>query len=143
MSAFGAMLCALVGLVPTEGYGGEIVVRHAYRAGEAEALVNTIDQFRQAHSEAMVQMLAVPGGAYAQKLRSKIPHGHGPDHFVTPHDKLDDLSARGLIEPMPPTDFDRLLPETLAPLLTPEPGLWAWPMAYKRRLTRRFAESTL
>ncbi len=94
----------------------EVVLWHSYRAGEAAALEATVDGFRAAHPELEVRVLAVPAGPYAQKLRSAIPVGHGPDLFIAAHDGLRDFVARGLIEPLSPP-AGRFLPETLAPLV--------------------------
>jgi arabinogalactan oligomer / maltooligosaccharide transport system permease protein len=117
----------------------EVVLWHSYRAGEALALDETVGAFRVAHPEVKVRVLAVPFGAYQQKLISAIPAGHGPDLFISAHDQLGDMVKRELIDPIPtPVEPTRFLPETLAPLGAPiggvapaGGGLWGWPFAFK------------
>ncbi len=109
----------------------ELVLWHSYRAGEAEALAASVDAFAAAHPEHTVRVLAVPAGTFAQKLRSAIPAGHGPDVFIAPHDELGDLVERALVERLPDdVSLTRFLPQTVATVRQRE-ALWGWPMAYK------------
>src|SRR5690349_10010907 len=113
---------ALLAALPARGE--EIVLWHSYRAGEAEALDTTVDAFRAAHPEHSVRVLAVPAGPYAQKLKSAIPAGNGPDLFISAHDEVGDYVARELIDLMPATDAARFLEPTLSPLARREGGFW-------------------
>jgi arabinogalactan oligomer/maltooligosaccharide transport system permease protein len=94
---------------------------HAYRGAEAEAL----EQLARAHG---AEVLALPFGAYANKLRHAIPFGHGPDVFVLGHDQLGDFVRRDLVAKVPePTEF---LGKTVEALRV-DGQLYGWPLAYK------------
>ncbi len=110
----------------------EVVLWHSYRAQEAQAIDAAVVSYRAAHPDQVVRVLAVPFGAYGQKLRSAIPEGHGPDLFIAPHDFAGDLVRRGLIEPLPaPLQRERFLPATVEPLQDRDGRALAWPIAFK------------
>ncbi len=125
-----ALLAALAVAPPTLAGEGEIVLWHAYRAGEAQALDAVVDAFRVEHPTIKVRVLQVPYGAYPQKLRTAIPQGAGPDLFIAPNDHLRDFIERDLITPaggVPVARFD----ERLVSALTLKERLWGYPLAYK------------
>ncbi len=126
------LIATLLALPAGARAADELVLWHAYRAGEEAAVVRAVDAFRADHPDQPVRVLAVPYGAFAQKLKTAIPAGHGPDLFIAAHDQLGDMVARELIDPIPiDTAVDRFLPETLAPLGRADFGLWGWPLAFK------------
>jgi len=67
-----------------------VVLWHAYRGAEQQALDQVVDDFRRAHPGEVVEVLALPFDAYASKLEAAIPHGHGPDVFLDAHERLVD-----------------------------------------------------
>lgn len=73
---------------------------HAYRGTEQAALDRVLDDWRRAHPAATLDVLAVPFEAYASKLESAIPHGHGPDVFLDAHERLASYRALGLVAPV-------------------------------------------
>jgi len=126
-----ALLCCFAAL-PAHAADSEVVVWHSYRAGEALALDAAVNDFRAQHPEIQIRVLAVPYGAYQQKLIAAIPGGHGPDLFIAAHDQLGDMVKRDLIDPVPePLSAQQFLDETLAPLRGPDGKSWGWPMAFK------------
>ncbi|HSI06629.1 MAG TPA: extracellular solute-binding protein, partial [Myxococcota bacterium] len=115
---------------PVAAAEGEVVLWHAYRAGEAEALDVVVESFRARHPEVRLRVLQVPYGAYPQKLRTAIPQGAGPDLFIAPNDHLRDFIERELITPargVPRERFDA----RLVAALTLKDQVWGYPLAYK------------
>jgi arabinogalactan oligomer/maltooligosaccharide transport system permease protein len=124
-----AFMAALAPLAAA-GQEREVVLWHAYRAAEGEALDEVVTAFRVAHPEVRLRVLQVPYGAYPQKLRTAIPQGAGPDLFVAPNDHLRDFIERDLIVPassVPADRFDRRLND----LLSLRGERWGYPLAYK------------
>ena len=81
-----------------------VVLWHAYRGAEQQALDQVVDDFRRAHPGEVVEVLALPFDAYASKLEAAIPHGHGPDVFLDAHERLVDYLDKGLVTPLGPLD---------------------------------------
>ncbi len=128
MSPWLSVVCVLAVAAPaTEG---EVVLWHAYRAGEAEALELVIDDFRARHPEVKVRVLQVPYGAYPQKLRTAIPQGAGPDLFIAPNDHLRDFIERELVTTARGVPADRFDPRLMS-ALTLKNESWGYPLAYK------------
>ena len=68
-----ALLVAFVAcLVANRAQAAKIVVWHAYRGAEQEALERILDDFRRAHAGDEVESLAIPFDAYASKLEAAI-----------------------------------------------------------------------
>lgn len=111
----------------------EIVLWYSFRAGEADALEQIVNEFRTSHPDVRVRTLQVPFGAYPQKLRSAIPQGAGPDVFVAPNDYLRDQIERGLIVPPNAIAGGRFAP-SLVDSLTIDGTTWGYPLAFKTLL---------
>ncbi len=79
---------------------GHVMVWHAYRGEEQAALMLVIDAARRAEPDLVIETLAVPFDAYASKLESAIPHGHGPDVFIDAHERLASYIDRALVAPI-------------------------------------------
>ncbi|MEI8257245.1 MAG: extracellular solute-binding protein, partial [Deltaproteobacteria bacterium] len=79
---------------------GHVMVWHAYRGEEQAALMLVIEAARRAEPDLTIDTLAVPFDAYASKLESAIPHGHGPDVFIDAHERLASYIDRGLVSPI-------------------------------------------
>jgi arabinogalactan oligomer/maltooligosaccharide transport system permease protein len=79
---------------------GHVMVWHAYRGEEQTALAQVIDAARRANPDLVIDSLAIPFDAYASKLESAIPHGHGPDVFIDAHERLASYIDRGLVSPL-------------------------------------------
>jgi arabinogalactan oligomer / maltooligosaccharide transport system permease protein len=117
-SAFAALLLALLCiLVPGCGEPPRgIVVWHAYRGAEAQALQSIATRFERERG-VKVTLLAVPYDAYAAKLEAAIPRGNGPDAFISAHERLGSYLANKLVSPMgdafPDGDAARYEPVTV------------------------------
>jgi arabinogalactan oligomer/maltooligosaccharide transport system permease protein len=116
--------------------GARVVVWHAYRGDELAALTEVIRLAERELPGLRVDTLAVPFDAYASKLESAIPHGHGPDVFIDAHERLPSYLARGLVAPL----GDALAPAADAPpgweplaveALSREGQPYAFPLAVK------------
>ena len=106
---------------------------HSYRGGERAAIDSLVTRWNAAHPEAQVVPLALPYDAFANKLSSAIPHGHGPDLFIAAHERIGDWAESGLIAPLSAAELgasERYYPETLNALRYRN-ALYGWPLAYK------------
>jgi arabinogalactan oligomer/maltooligosaccharide transport system permease protein len=100
--ALALLVAAVVCLLAARAGAGKVVVWHAYRGAEQDALERILDDFRRAHPGDEVESLAIPFDAYASKLEAAIPHGHGPDVFLDAHERLGDYRDKGLVAPIDP-----------------------------------------
>lgn len=110
-----------------------ITLWHAYRGDEQTALNEALRLAREELPDVTVETLAVPFEAYASKLESAIPHGHGPDLFIDAHERLASYLARDLIAPLG-TALDHL-PSQWEPVavraLTHQGVSYAFPLSIK------------
>ncbi|MCC7073443.1 MAG: extracellular solute-binding protein [Deltaproteobacteria bacterium] len=96
----------------------EVVLWHAYRAREQEALERFVLELNQKETRFRVTVLAVPYDAYLDKITAAIPRGRGPDVFVAAHDTIGDWAEAKTIDVV-----DDLLDPSLVAQL--QPGLVA------------------
>src|SRR5882672_11455334 len=112
--------------------GPTVVLWHAYRGAEQQALEIVLARFRSDHPEATVETLAVPFDAYASKLEAAIPHGHGPDVFLDAHERLGDYRDKSLVSPLDDEVLDRsAYDESAISAVTLEGKAYALPLALK------------
>ncbi len=110
-----------------------LVIWHAYRGAEKEAIDQLMDRFRADHPGVEMRVLAVPFDAYASKLEAAIAHGQGPDVFFDAHERLGSFREKGLVGAID----DDLLRDRAAfdPValrtLTIDGQTWALPVARK------------
>lgn len=76
-----------------------ITIWHAYGDAESAGLHEAIVAFERANPRVNVLEVSVPFGAYASKLESAIPTGHGPDVFIVAHDGIRSYVDGGLVAP--------------------------------------------
>ncbi|MBA2664074.1 MAG: extracellular solute-binding protein [Bradymonadaceae bacterium] len=81
-------------------------VWHAYRGAEERALQSVVERFNGEQGRLRVKLLSVPNEAFANKLTSAIPRGHGPDVFIAAHERAGDWSRSGLIAALNEDDAD-------------------------------------
>ncbi|MDP8257789.1 MAG: extracellular solute-binding protein [Candidatus Alcyoniella australis] len=93
-------LIALLLLLPTAAWAAPITLWHSYYGAERDALESIVLEWNAAHPEDLVRPESVPYEAYANKLSSAIPRGHGPDLFIFAHERIGDWAASGLIQPL-------------------------------------------
>src|SRR5688572_4177295 len=86
----------LLGCDRTQG----TVLWHAYNGAERDALTATVARWNTEHRDQPIELVAVPYGAFADKLTSAIPGGNGPDLFIYPQDRIGDWADSGVIEPI-------------------------------------------
>lgn len=82
-----------------QGAGEEVNLQiwHAYRGAEEAALRKVTASFIEVNPDISVQLLPLPYEAFANRLTSAIPRGHGPDVFIAAHERAGDWSRSGLI----------------------------------------------
>ncbi|WP_249755701.1 extracellular solute-binding protein [Microvenator marinus] len=109
----------------------ELIIWHAYRGAEEEALKEVVKAWNAQNAEDPARLLAVPYDAFANKLTSAIPRGNGPDVFIAAHERVGDWSRSGLLEPL----SGDIKWETYHPItvdaLTVDGTRFAVPLAYK------------
>ncbi len=105
-----ALLAALPGRAGAEQHASATLLTlwSAYTGKEARALRSAVEAFEAQHPAVKVEVLEVPFGAYASKLRSAIPTGRGPDLFVDAHERLTSYVEEHLVRPL---DTERLAAE--------------------------------
>ena len=108
---------------------------HSYRGEERQALDKLLRQWNALHPEQKATMLAVPHDAYANKLTSAIPRGHGPDLFIAAHERIGDWARSGLLkaidtDDLPQSELDTFFPRTVEALRY-EDRLYGLPLAFK------------
>jgi arabinogalactan oligomer / maltooligosaccharide transport system substrate-binding protein len=124
------LLVALFGC----GRDRDIVLWHAYNGAERAALETGAARWNAEHPDHPLELVAVPYGAFGDKLTSAIPGGNGPDLFIYPQDRIGDWAEGGVIEPI---EFwvddaiaDRFTEEALAAMAYKD-SLWGLPVATK------------
>lgn len=113
--------------------GEPVSLWHSYRGSERAAIDELVTEWNAAHPDEPVVPLALPYDAFANKLTSAIPHGHGPDLFIAAHERVGDWAESGLIAPLSAADLgpaESYYPQTLQ-ALSYKSKLYGWPLAYK------------
>jgi maltose-binding protein MalE len=119
----------------SEGAGGtELVLWHAYRGAERDALEAAVHAYEARTPGVSVRLVAIPYDAFPDKLSVAVPRGHGPDMFIFAHDRLGAWAEAGLLEPIgfwaDEPLIDRFHLETVMPL-TFGGELYGLPLAFK------------
>jgi len=77
-----------------------IVIWHAYRGEEKDAIEAVAQNFNQTHKDIQVSLLAVPFDALADKVSASVPREKGPDLFIYAQDRLGGWIVAGIAEPI-------------------------------------------
>src|SRR3989475_5066171 len=114
----GVAALALATLAAAHAGAAEIVVWHAYRAGEKAALEKVAAAYNASHPSTKVSTLAVPYDAFADKISAAVPRGKGPDVFIYAQDRLGGwIEAGNTGEPidffLDPETKARVIPTTM------------------------------
>ncbi len=128
--AIGLILAGLF-LSPLAYAADPLVVWHAYRGAEEEGLRAVTEEWNRQNSDVPVRLLPVPYEAFANRLTSAIPRGHGPDVFIAAHERAADWDRSGLVRRLDgEVDTERHHPVTVEALIY-EDHLLGVPLAYK------------
>jgi arabinogalactan oligomer/maltooligosaccharide transport system substrate-binding protein len=77
-----------------------VTLWHAYTGDEKTALEASATRWNTAHPDIPVTLVAIPYGAFADKLTSAIPGGNGPDLFIYEQDRIGNWVDDGVVEPI-------------------------------------------
>ena len=98
-----ALLLTFVASAAVPLLAADLVVWHAYRAEEKEALEKIAAAFNASPAAKgnKVTTLAVPYDAFADKISAAVPRGKGPDIFIYAQDRLGGwIEAGNTVEPI-------------------------------------------
>ncbi len=126
-----ALLCA-PSLASAQNATGKLLLWHAYRDAEQDALNKALDQWNASRPDAQVEALMIPNEAFATKLINAAPRGNGPDLFIAAHERTGEWANSGLIAPWGLDDAPWTLyhPSTVD-ALTFNDQRYGAPLAYK------------
>ena len=112
----------------------EVVLWHAYRAREKEALEAVVAAYNANQKEVRIRIQAVPYDPFVDKITLTIPRGQGPDLFIFAHNMIGSWVEDGLLEPL----GTRVSSASLAPFhpqavkaLVYQGNLYGLPLAFK------------
>ena len=97
------LLLALGAFAGVPLLAADLVVWHAYRAEEKEALEKVVAAFNASPAAKgnKVTTLAVPYDGFADKISAAVPRGKGPDIFIFAQDRLGGwIEAGNTVEPI-------------------------------------------
>ncbi|MFH1809570.1 MAG: extracellular solute-binding protein [Pseudomonadota bacterium] len=132
----GALLAAalLLGQAPAEPGKPELVLWHAYRGAEREALESIANELNATRSDLHLKLLAIPYDALVDKITAAVPRGRGPDLFISAHDTIGDWAEAGILAPLTartdPQTLKEFFDETVPPLIY-KGELYGLPLAFK------------
>lgn len=121
-------------LLTSEAFAGNVVVWHAYRGKENEALQKVADAWNTKNPGTKIELLQIPYDAFADKVTASIPRGKGPDLFIFAQDRVGDWAASGAIEAIDFWLTDDLKKAYLDPTLealTYDDAVYGLPIAFK------------
>ena len=75
-----------------------IVIWHAYRGEEKDAIESVAQNFNKTHKDIQISLLAVPFDALADKVSASVPREKGPDLFIYAQDRLGGWIMAGIAE---------------------------------------------
>ena len=112
----------------------EVVLWHAYRSAEAEAIEAFTRRINESEPEYRIKLLAVPYDAFLDKITAAIPRGKGPDLFIAAHDTIGDWAEAKTVSPlddiMDPT-LSSSLHEGLLDAVIYQDSVYGIPLAFK------------
>ncbi len=112
----------------------EVVLWHAYRAGEKDALEQVVADYNAAQQEVAVRLQAVPYDPFVDKVRITVPRGQGPDLFIFAHNMIGSWVEEGVLEPLSghvsPETLEQFTPQSVKALVYQQ-NLYGLPLAFK------------
>lgn len=119
-------------LAPRRAAAEEVVLWHAYRGAEEQALAHVVRDIEASQPGLKLITLAVPYDALVTKLDSSLPRTISPDIFIYAHERIGDWAARGFLEPVDlgPSLTGDLLPSAVESLRFQD-KVYGYPLAFK------------
>lgn len=112
----------------------EVVLWHAYRAAEKEALDEVVAGINESAGAVRIRSQAIPYDPFVDKVTITIPRGQGPDLFIFAHNMIGAWAEDDLLESLSKAvtsdTLRSFLPETVTPLVH-EGNLYGLPLAFK------------
>ncbi len=112
----------------------DLVLWHAYRGQEADALFAAVEAFHQTHPDVFVEVVSVPNAAYANKITSAVPRDNGPDVFIFAQERIGGWAEAFIIRPLDDVidvaTYDDV-PEVLIEATVFDGSWWGVPLATK------------
>ncbi|MFO0684283.1 MAG: extracellular solute-binding protein [Sandaracinus sp.] len=124
------LLVLVLWLAPSLARAQTLTVWHAYGEREARGLEAATQAWEARHPGVRVELVASPFGAYASRLRTAIPSGHGPDLFLDAHNRLSTYVHERMLEPIGDLPLDDFPADAIA-ALTYDGTLWGAPLSAK------------
>ena len=112
----------------------DLVLWHAYRGAEEQALLAVVGRFHDDNPGVVVEVVPVPYQAYANKITSAVPRDNGPDVFIFAHERIGGWADAGIVTPIAdlvPGALVSALPETFIAACTYEDTLYGLPLSAK------------
>ena len=127
-------LLALAPALESTALAEEILLWHAYRGDEKQAIEQVVHDYETLTGNT-VRVLAVPDEGYTNKLVTAIPRGNGPDVFIAAHDQTGSWSENKIISPLGSDDLPEALLDDFHPqtveALRYKGDLYGLPVAFK------------
>ena len=108
-----------------------VLLWHAYRAAEEDALIQLVDRFNAEQGDYRAELLALPYDAFASKLTSAVPTGHGPDLFIFAQERIGGWARQSYLQPLDGEAKAGEFPSTALQAVTFEGHVYAMPLALK------------
>ncbi len=122
---------AMIAMASSAQADEAIEVWHAYTGAEQTALRAAASQWNELHPDRPVRLLGIPYEAFANRLTSAIPRGHGPDVFIAAHERAADWDRSGFLATLDErVDREEYFPTTVD-ALTVNGRLLGVPLAFK------------
>lgn len=112
----------------------ELVLWHAYRGSEKDALEQFVVDLNKTERRFRVNVLQVPYDAFLDKITAAIPRGRGPDVFIAAHDTIGDWAEAKTIDAVDDLldpAFTATLQDNLVDAVLYKGHAWAVPLAFK------------
>ena len=112
----------------------EVVLWHAYRAKEKQALEGVVKAYNDSQSAVRIRIQAVPYDPFVDKITITIPRGQGPDLFIFAHNMIGAWVEEDILEPLgqqiPPKVLEGFHPKSVKALVFRK-NIYGLPLAFK------------
>lgn len=112
----------------------KVVLWHAYRAAEKDAIEQVVKAFNASHPAIVVRAQAIPYDPFVDKVTITVPRGQGPDVFIFAHNMIGNWVEEGVLEPLSGkidgASLKAFLPSSVKALVYRK-NLYGLPLAFK------------